>query len=187
MRSLRNTIRPKMTSTQLSKLDSTQSLSSYAIDLAEMQSNHNDKALLNIRSQLKVHPESPWLYYTLARLLENGGAAPNTRTFEEAIQSAQQAVKLKPDLIGARDLLARMYMRSNQYGSAIEQCRLVLRSDPSDEGAMYHLIIALRRSGQKDEIQQLVKRLTELQQSSLQQETERNRYKLVEQETAPPK
>jgi tetratricopeptide (TPR) repeat protein len=155
-----------------------------------MQRHHNGGASLKIRSQLKAHPESPWLHYTLASLLDNEGPAANTRAFEEAIQSAQQAVKLKPDFLEARNLLARMYMRSGQYSAVIEQCRLVVQADPSDESAIYHLIIALRRSGQdgqKDEIQQLVKRLTVLQQSSLQRETERNRYKLVEPETAAPK
>ena len=104
------------------------------------------------------------------------------------MQSAKQAVKLKPDFLEARNLLATMYMRSGQYQGVIEQCRLVLQSDPSDQSAMYHLMIALRRSGQgehNDEIQQLVKRLTALQQSSLETETARNRYKLVEPETAP--
>jgi tetratricopeptide (TPR) repeat protein len=176
--------------TTAERLDSGQSLSSYAIDLAEMQRHHNDGALLKVRAQLKAHPESPWLHYTLAKLLDNGGPNPDNSTSEEALKSAQQAVKIKPDFVEARDLLVRMYMRSGLYGAAIEQCRLVLQSDPSDENAMYHLIIALRRSGkaeQKDEIQQLVKRLTELQQSSLHRETERNRYKLVEPENASPK
>jgi tetratricopeptide (TPR) repeat protein len=165
------------------RLDAGQSLSSYAIDLAEMQRHHDDGALLKVRAQLKAHPESPWLHYTLARLLDNGGPAANSIASEEALKSAEEAVKLKPEFVQARDLLVRMYMRSGQYGPAIEQCRLVLQSDPSDENAMYHLIIALRRSGragEKDEVQQLVKQLTELQQSSLQRETERNRYKLVE-------
>jgi tetratricopeptide (TPR) repeat protein len=172
------------------RLDSGQSLSSYAIDLAEMQRHHDDGALVKVREQLKVHPESPWLHYTLARLLDNGGPAVGSSASEEALKSAEQAVKLKPDFVQPRDLLVRMYMRSGQYGPAIEQCRIVLQADPSDENAMYHLIMALRRSGeagQTEEIQELVKRLTALQQSSLQRETERNRYKLVEPEAASPK
>ena len=172
------------------RLDSSQSISSYALDLAEMQSNHNDKALADTRAQLKAHPDSPYLHYTLARLLDNQVPAAGTRVSEEAIQSAKQAVKLKPDFLQARDLLATMYMRSGQYKDVIEQCRLVLRSDPSDETAIFHLIIALRRSGQggqKSEILQLTKQLTALQQSSLERETARNRYKLVEPETAPAK
>jgi tetratricopeptide (TPR) repeat protein len=172
------------------QLDSAQSLSAYAIDLAEMQRNEGDKALLKIRAQINEHPDSPWLRYALARLLDSEGPGADAKTSTEAIQSVQLALKLKPDFPEARNLLASLYMRTGQYGPAIEQCRIVLKADPSDESATYHLIIALRRSGQngqKDEVQSLVKRLAELQQASLHNETERNRYKLVEQQTAPAK
>jgi tetratricopeptide (TPR) repeat protein len=172
------------------RLDSSQSLSSYALDLAEMQRNHGADTLPKVRAQLQIHPDSPWLHYTLARLLSNESSTANSKTSEEeAIQSAELAVRLKPDFLEARDLLTVLYTRSGQYEPAIEQCRLVLQTDPSDEGAIYHLIIALRHSSQgehNDEIQQLVKRLSALQQASLQRETERNRYKLVEPGNTPP-
>jgi tetratricopeptide (TPR) repeat protein len=171
------------------RLDSSQSLSSYALDLAEMQRNHGADTLPKVRAQLQIHPDSPWLHYTLARLLSNESSTAASKASEEAIHSAEQAVRLKPDLLEARDLLAVLYTRSSQYASAVEQCRLVLQANPSDEGTIYHLIIALRHSGQgehNDEIQQLVKRLSALQQASLQRETERNRYKLVEPGTTSP-
>ncbi|MBT9330102.1 tetratricopeptide repeat protein [Paracidobacterium acidisoli] len=170
------------------QLDSAQSLSAYAIDLAEMQQNKGSKALLRIRAQLKAHPESPWLHYVLARLLDTEGPGATAATSAEAIQSARQAVKLKPDFIEARDLLASLYMNAGNYDQAITECRQTLQFDPSDESAIYHLLIALRRSAngsQKEEVQTLVKRLSALQQSSLHKEIERNRYKLVEQKTAP--
>ncbi len=106
------------------------------------------------------------------------------------MRSALEALKLKPDLVEARDLLATMYTRSGHYDLAIEQCRLALQYAPSDQSAMYQLIIALRHTGQSgrsDEIQALVKRLSDLQQASLQQETDRKRYRLVEQQPVPPK
>jgi hypothetical protein len=45
----------------------------------------------------------------------------------------------------------------------------------------------LRHSGQSDEIKTLVKRLAEMHQASLQQETDRKRYRLIEQAPEPPK
>jgi hypothetical protein len=54
---------------------------------------------------------------------------------------------------------------------------------------MYHLIIALRHSGQgaqATEIHTWVKRLAELQQTSLQQDTDRKRFRLVEQQSTAP-
>jgi Flp pilus assembly protein TadD len=104
------------------------------------------------------------------------------------MRSALLAVKLKPDLVEARDILAGLYTRSGQYSLAIEQCRLALQYAPSDRTAVYHLIIALRHSGQSaesDEIQALLKRLSDLQQAALKQETDRKRFRLVEQQPVP--
>ncbi|MGH9353974.1 MAG: tetratricopeptide repeat protein, partial [Terriglobia bacterium] len=165
------------------RLDSAQSLSSYALDLAELEKNHPGAALSHIRAQLKAHPDSALLHYLLAKLLFNQGLSTQSEAFGEAMSAALQAVKLNPNYTEARDLAADLYMRSGQYGAAIEQSRLALRADPSDRTATYHLIIALRHSGQKGqsgEIQALVKRLSDLQQASLRQEIERKRFRLVE-------
>ena len=173
------------------QLDSAQSLSSYAMDLAELARNHSvhsDKALLQVRLQLKAHPDSPLLNCLLARLLVNQGPAIDSEESQEAMRSALLAVKLKPDLTEARDILSRLYTRSGQYSLAIEQCRLALQYAPSDRTAVYHLITALRHSGQSaqsDEIQALLKRLSDLQQASLKQETDRKRFRLVEQQSVP--
>jgi tetratricopeptide (TPR) repeat protein len=137
---------------------------------------------------LKTYPDSPLLHYLLAKLLVNQESDTDIRVSDEAMRSALLAVKLKPDLVQARDLLASMYMSSGQYGLAIEQCRLALQYSPSDKTAIYHLIIALRhsgQSGQRDEIQVLAKRLSGLQETSLHQETDRKRFKMVEQQFAP--
>ena len=167
------------------RLDSSQSISSYAIDLAELQRNHPDQALAEIHTQLKAHPQSPLLNYLLGKMLWSQGSDEDKKIPAEAMRSVQLALKLKPDMVEARDLLANMYMRSGQYSLAVEQCRLVLEYAPSDQSAIYHLITALRHSGQEEqhkEIPALLKRLSELQQSSLQQETDRKRFKLVEAE-----
>jgi tetratricopeptide (TPR) repeat protein len=170
------------------KLNSSQSLSSYATDLAELGKNHPEQALSKVRLQLKIHPDSPLLHYLLAKLLEKQGSDQNSNISREAIASAQIAVKLKPNLVEARDLLASFYINSGQYNLAIEQCQSALQYDPADQTALYHLIVALRHSGQtgqREQIQTLVKRLSELQQTSLRQETERHRFKLEVQQTVP--
>ena len=163
------------------QLDSTQSLGAYAVDLVELQKNNPTMALSSVRSQLKTHPDSPLLNLFLAELLMNKAPAPESAKYREALKSAQLAVKFRPDLVASRDLLASMYMQSGQYSLAIEECRLALQYDPSDEAAMYHLIISLRHSGKSDELPALVRRLSALHQESLHQETDRRRFQLVEQ------
>lgn len=170
------------------RLDSAQSLSSYAMDLAELEKNHPDKALLEVRSQLRAHPDSPMHHYLLAKLLEKGGSDDTRGASREAINSALAAVRLKPDFVEARDLLASLYLGSGQYRLAIEQCQLALQYAPTDQSALYHLIMALRHSGesgQREKIQALVKRLSESQQASRQQDTDKKRFKLVEQQPEP--
>jgi len=165
---------------KVEQLDSAQSLGSYAVDLADMQQNNPGHALLKVRSQLRDHPESPLLHSLLAQLLLNQTPPVDSPEFKEAMEAALLAVKMKPDLAGARDLLASMYMRSEKYNLAVEQCRLALQYSPSDETAAYHLVMALRHSGHgnDDEMKAL---------ASLKRETDRKRYRLVVQENAAPK
>jgi tetratricopeptide (TPR) repeat protein len=172
------------------RLDSVQSLSAYAADITEFQralsdKSHPDKALLEIHSQLKAHPDSPLLHFLLAKLLLNDEADTDAKPSGEAVRSALLAVRLKPDLVAARDLLASIYTRSGQYNLAVEQCRAALQYSPTDQSAIYHLIVALRHSektGQRDEIPALVRRLSELQEASRQQLTSRKRFQLVEEQ-----
>ena len=174
-------------------MDKKQSLSAYALDLSELQKSQaekhlSEKQLTDIRTQLRAHPDSALLHYLLAKLLTSEGSGVAGSATAEALHSALLAVKLKPDLTDARDLLASMYLRSNQYELAIEQCRLALQYAPEDQSAIYHLIIALRhsnRASQKEEITSLVKKLSELQQTSLHQETDRKRFRLVEEKNSP--
>jgi tetratricopeptide (TPR) repeat protein len=160
------------------QLDSAQSLTSYAIDLSEMQRNNPDQALLQVQSQLKTHPESPLLNYLLAKLLMIQSPAADSAPFKRAMNSLQHAIKLKPDLADAHDLLADIYMAEGQYEMAIEQSRIALQYVPTDETAAYHLVIALRHAGHKDELPALVKRLSQLHQDALKKETDRKRFRL---------
>jgi len=167
------------------QLDSAQSLSSYAADLAAMQRNDPAKALRDVRSQIGAHPDSAFHRYLLAELLMNQSPSPDTPEFREAMESVQLAVKFKPGLAGARDLLASMYMHTGKFDLAIEQSRLALRDVPSDETAAYHLLISLRHAGQgsSDEVKAMVKKLGEMHQASLKQELDRKRYRFTDDQT----
>ncbi len=169
------------------QLDSTLSLGSYAADLAELAKNNPDEALLKVRSQLKAHPESPLLHYLLAELMMKRAPSADSPAFQEALRSVQIAIQLQPDLVSARDLLASIYLYSGQYSLAIEQCRIALQDSPSDEAAAYHLLIALKHSGQNttDEIKILVKKISDMYQTSMRQESDRKRFRLVEQGSPP--
>jgi tetratricopeptide (TPR) repeat protein len=160
------------------KFGVTRSLISYALDLSEMQRNNPDQALAQVQSQLKAQPDNPLLNYLLAKLLINQSPAAESPTFKRARRSVELAIKLKPDLVDAHNLLADLDMTEGQYEAAVEQSRIALRYAPDDETATYHLVIALRHTGQKDELPALVKHLSQLHQDALKKETDRKRFRL---------
>ena len=162
------------------QLDANESMSSYAADLTLLQKNNPDEALRRLQHQLDTHPDSPLLHYLLAQLLIKSRAT-DANAYKEAMKEDLRALELNPELVSARDLMATLYMQAGQYEKAIEQCRAALQYAPNDAAATYHLIISLNHAGKKDEVQPLVKRLAELQQRSLQDETDRKRYTLGEQ------
>jgi tetratricopeptide (TPR) repeat protein len=164
------------------RLDPRQTSGAVAQGMAQVQQSNLDQALTTVQSQLKAHPKDSFLYYLKAEILTQNGAEVGSAQFKEAIEDASRAVQLKPDFVLARDVLGNLYLKSNQIDQAVEQCRLALRGNPSDQEALYHLIQALRKSGKdsKNEVPELVKRLADLRAESRKQEATNNRYKLYE-------
>jgi tetratricopeptide (TPR) repeat protein len=165
------------------RLDPNRASGSVARGLSQIQQNNLDQALVTVRSQLKVNPKDEYLHYVLAELLSRKGAQPDTPEFQEALQAAAEAVRLKPSFVLARDVLSRLYVQAGELDKAIEHCRLALRDDPSDEMALYRLIRALQSSGRADaaaEVPALLKRFTALREEGRQRQARESTYRLVE-------
>ncbi|PYU83405.1 MAG: hypothetical protein DMG50_08285, partial [Acidobacteria bacterium] len=139
----------------------------------------------SIQSKLARKPNDALLLYLQADVLSQKGADPGAPEFELAMRSAKKAVTLQPTLGAARGVLAKLYMQTGQYQEAVDQCRKALSSDPKDQTALYRLIQALRKTGQKAEIPDLLKRLAQLREQATKEERERYRYKLIEEDTPP--
>ena len=148
--------------------------------MAELQRNNLDEAESTVRDHLKKAPNDAFLHYLLAETLAKKGANPGTPQFLEAVKSAERAIQLKPNFPVARDVLSRLYLQENNIDKGIEQSRLAYEEDPSDQTALYHLIRALRKGPQTDELPKLVKRLAELLKESREKEVAERNYALVE-------
>jgi tetratricopeptide (TPR) repeat protein len=166
-------------------LDPNQSLSTAAQGLAAVQANDLDRALSTVQEKLARSPNDALLLYLQADILAQKGAVPGAPEFQTAMRSAKKAVALQPSLAAARGVLAKLYLQAGQYQDASEQCRKALESDPKDQTALYRLIQALRKTGHKSEIPELLKRLALLREQAAQEERERYRYKLIEEDTPP--
>jgi tetratricopeptide (TPR) repeat protein len=151
--------------------------------LADLQLNHLPQAEEDIRSRLRKAPTDAFLWYLLGETLTRSGATVGTPRFQEAVKSAEKAVQLRPNFPLARNLLARLYSDEGRINDAIQQSRLALQEDPTGETAqtaLYHLILWLRKSGNRSEVAPLAKRLAELREQARAKETAEHRYSLVE-------
>ena len=162
------------------RLEPAQPLAAVAKGLEEAQTNDLDKALRTVRAKLASKPDDPYLLFLQADILAQSGPQPGTPNFQAAVHSARRAVTLEPGLVPARDVLAKLYSQAGQNQLAIEQCREALKLNPKDQTALYHLIQALRKTGSKQELPDLLKQLAELRSESTKLEREHDRYKLVE-------
>ncbi|HTT17439.1 MAG TPA: tetratricopeptide repeat protein [Candidatus Sulfotelmatobacter sp.] len=163
------------------ELDPKESISAAAQGMIAEEQNQNepDQALATVRLKLKKNPGDAFLWYLQAAILSQKAPDPGSPEFEEGLNSARKAVTLQPSLTAAHDVLAKFYLQSGQDALAIKQCRLALQNDENDQTALYHLVLALRKTKDQAEIPELLKRLAKARQETAKQEAERNRYKLV--------
>ncbi|HEX4166781.1 MAG TPA: tetratricopeptide repeat protein, partial [Bryobacteraceae bacterium] len=152
--------------------------------LLELQQNNLAGAETTIRTRLRAHPNDAYLHYLLAEVLTRKGAAVGSSEFNQAVQAAQTAVTLQPVFPLARDMLGRLYLQQGRTKQAIAQSRLAIAQDPTDQMALYHLLIALRKDNQTAEIPALSKKLASLRAQARAKEENEHKYMLVE--TKPP-
>jgi len=168
------------------EVDPRQSLSAAAQGVLAMQQNDFSRALSTVQKKLARNPDDPVLLYLQADILSQQGAAPGSPEFEKAMRSAQKSVARRPSLEAARGVLAKLYLQAGQYREAAEECQRALAINPKDQTAVYHLIQALRKSGDQEKVPPLLKRLASLREQAAKEENDRYQYQLVEGDTDTP-
>jgi len=163
------------------QLDPAQGMSAAAQGMLAEEKNQNDpdQALATVRAKLAKNPDDAFLLYLQAAILSKKSAEPGSLEFEKGFDSAKRAVSLQPSLTAAHNVLAKYYLDSGQNALAAKECRLVLQQNSSDQSALYHLVIALRKMESPAEIPDLLKKLAKARQDATREEGDRNRYKLV--------
>ncbi len=162
------------------KLDPSGGEASVALGMESLQTSNLAKAETELRARIARQPGNAALYDLLGETLLRRGAAPGSAGFAEALRVTNKALSINPRLATARDLLGRLYLESGDIAKAIEQSRLAVKENPEDQSAVYHLILALRRSGDTADLPALTRRLAELRTSAMKREGEERRFSLVE-------
>jgi tetratricopeptide (TPR) repeat protein len=163
------------------RLDPQLSFLGVAKALVKSQQYKSSEALAEFRAVVRAHPNEAYAQYLLAEALQLEDTPAGSPEYKEEVDAAARAVKLDPSLVAARDLLASVYLGYGQVELSIEQSRAALNVDPKDQQAIYHLILALRKTDKKDQIPALLKQLVEIRASvKADQLTTRKRYRLSE-------
>lgn len=166
------------------QLEPRQEFATVGLGISLLERNDSERSLKLLRSRLRESPDEPTLNYLIAEVLTRRGAAPGTPEFKEAKAAAQRAVKAKVDFAPAHDVLSRLYLRAGDAAQAVGESRLALKFDPTDRTALFHLISALRASGDKSEVATLTARLRDLAAAETRNDAERSRFRIVEAEPA---
>lgn len=166
--------------TKAAQLDPFQSSSSVAEGLAQLQQSNLDGALAITREQLKQNPKDDYLWYLEAETLRQRGVEPGTPDFAEAVNAAETAVRLKPNFPLANDLLGSLYLREGKIAAAVKQFEMVLKEEPENESALYHLIVASKKDGRSEALPGLMKRLAEAKSLNKEKDQRLSRYTFVE-------
>lgn len=162
------------------RLDPKLSFTGVAEGLVASQEHKPGEALSTFRVAAKAHPEDAFTQYLLAEALSQEGNPQGSPGLQEEIEAANRAIKLDPKLTAAHDLLAALYLQDGHTQLAISHSESALAADPKDQQALYHLILALRKTDRKEEIPALLRRLTELRTAEQTEGAQKKRYQLYE-------
>jgi len=164
---------------QAHRLDPKLSLSVDAIGIVKTQQHDNAASQDLFDKQAKLNPDDPVLQYLLAEQLSETENS-DRNTLDHAIAAAKRATVLDPHYQPARDLLAKLYLRIEQPKLAIEQARIALADDPNDQEALYQELMATRRTGDRESIQELSRRFDAVRKANAQRQQNIDRFRLEE-------
>jgi tetratricopeptide (TPR) repeat protein len=167
------------------QLDPNSSMAASAEGIAQSQRHNHAAALEDFRRQVREHPRDALAWYLLAEALSWSGPDSTTGTaannVTEAIAMAHKSIALDPHRAETEDLLASLELQASPPELAIKACRAALAINPKDQQAVYSLILALRKTGARDELKDLVQKLTDLRKADNAENLRQSRYgQLVE-------
>jgi len=148
--------------------------------LVASQQHKSAEALRAFRAAAKAQPKDALTQYLLAEALSQESLRQGSSDYAEELGAANLACRLDPSMVAAHDLLATIYLRDGRTSLAIEQSKAALAIDPKDQQAIYHLILALRKTGQRDQISPLLKQLAALRNETQSEARQNKVYQLQE-------
>ncbi len=148
-----------------------------ALGILETQQHHNTASLELFREQSRHHPADPLLQYLLAEALSE---ASDPAILPEAIDHAKEAAALEPGFRPALDLLATLYLRTNQPAQVVKVAEQALTHDPNDSQALFAELRAQHKLGNVAAEHDLLPRLEAARNAENQQSDRLSRFRFTD-------
>ena len=168
------------------QLDPTLSFVGTAEGIADSQRHNDANALSTFRANARRNPDDALSQYLLAEAISNQGTTEGSPEYQEELDAATRALKLDPKLTAASGILETLSLQSDNTSLAIQYCEAALRLDPTNQQALYHLILALRKTDRRGEVPTLAKRLLELRSAEQNEKGKKRRFQIVEADSQSP-
>jgi tetratricopeptide (TPR) repeat protein len=159
------------------QLDPALSLAGDAIGIMLDQRHQTAESLAAYAQQAKAHPDDALVQYLYAEALSQSNPEGSVPNDVAALEAARRAVKLEPDYQPALDLLCQLEFRAGNIDAALKFARRAVARNPEDEAALYQELMAYRRLGKKDEVNELVAKMKQVKEH---QRDARTNYQLQE-------
>jgi tetratricopeptide (TPR) repeat protein len=133
-----------------------------ALAMAWMQSGRTPRAVEVLREQTRLDPSNAAMHHMLGIALMRSGLDPAEDAADEAVHAFEAAIRLDPQLAGARAELGKILLKRDDVTGAIRQLEQAVALDPDNAAPAYSLAQAYRRTGQTERAQALLSRVSQL-------------------------
>lgn len=124
-------------------------LANHYLGYIQIEEGRFEEAEISFRHSISVHP-TPLAYNNLAWVLMKTGRA------DEALAYAQKALDAAPDLAGAWDTIANIYLLLRRYSKAENAASKARMIRPDHPGYIFTQARIYAAQGKKNEVQQIV-------------------------------
>jgi tetratricopeptide (TPR) repeat protein len=132
-----------------------------ALGMVWMQSGQTEKAVTVLRGERPRSRDHVVPYIFAVALLRSGAEAANPGG-AEAAAALRASIAAKPDFAPARAELGRLLLKREDVDGAIAELEKAAALDPSETAALYALGQAYQRKGDREKAQQLLARVSRL-------------------------
>ena len=162
-----------------SRLRPDQPLGGVGRGLTLQQTGQIEESIVVLRQEAARHPGDAPTLFLLAQALIRGGVSQGSPPRVRRRRPSAARWSWRPRFGEAHAELGKLWLKIGEPARAVTHLRRAIALTPTDRGATYSLLMALRQAGLDDETPAVAARLRELMAQERDDEIRRNRFRLL--------